>query len=1512
MPAAREKDEPMHVGRARYRHRLRAAIVGLVALVGAGCGETAADDAASDAVGDIAVAADGGGLGSSDGLDDAASDGDGSASLPDDATASDDAGGDAADGDTAAEAADPLLMGVVPFEGSVGGMQTVILTGVTLGEAQAVLFGESPAVEFEALDPWTIRAVTPPRPPGLVDVTVEFGGGVETVLAAGYRYVAQVKVVAVSPTHGPLGGGTVVTVLGAGFLADTAFVFGDRLAVAALVLDSSTAVMQAPPGSHPGRVAVVASNGDGSGTLKKAFDYREPPRIDDVEPTAGSVGTKTTLTLHGAALLAGGAVIQLQGDGATVPAAVVASAGDGSWLKASIAGCAAGLYDLRYSSPLGETILPEAFVCADFGADGVPVGGALVHVAPNALPANAARPIVIAAVGQLAKLNPATATVMVGGKPAQVLSVQHSNVSGVAHASVRVLPTPPPEGTPLPLKVDVTLDSGGSLGKLPLAFTWLAAVPQIFAATPSTIGSAGGQSVTVNWAPGKPLWGAVTGLQIGALPAGQLKLVHHGADGGSLVGKAPPCSPGPTDARVSFNNGKVLHAAGVLACVGGAPKVVALVPDRGAQSGGTLVDVVGTGLDAVEKLELGGHLVPSSDWQLIHPALLRMKTPRGDPGAADLVTGFAPAGSDHTVGVLTKAFTYFDPATGQLGTWGGPIDRALNVTVVGTGIFKGPIEGATVMIGGGIDVSLKGQTDDRGQVTLSSPDLVGPVTVTATKPGFSAASLVAVDSENVTVRLRPTVPPPSGSGGGGGDDPVEKYPNGVVEGVVINPEKMLQLPQGRCTDVTPANGHCAACESDSTCPDSLTCVALTEAAAAYSSWAEGPSDDPTVGPPRYCLASCLAASDCPGGYECRALGGNPGVFDYRCVPRIGTAQVRCQTSTPSMFGGNPPAGPGEIADSAGAFQIEARLGDVAVICVGGYLAAKTGEFVPRALGIQQNVHVESGQTTSGIQIVLDTPLSRRVRVRLDRLPNGAETENHERFLIAALSFGAQGYLPIGDVSTLVRTDVLTLDHQPWTLTGSLGGATYDVYAGMRRVFGGSVPTAIAVAEDIPYNSAERFAYWPPGAAAPTPSVTMSGPVHAIATGGKHVVAVGARGLVAVWSGAGFSVQPSPVVDDLDAVWLTIDGVDGWAGGANGLLLRRHPLSGWQRWPVSLADDVRAIDGRASNDVWALTADRQLQHFDGAGWTTFAGPLPPPPTLPPNAFTNTPSVHDLAVTPEGDLIVCGDGGLLARGALLPSGKLQWQTLPPGGGSALHGLHVDSDDLFWAAGDQGTLLRVQADKISAIATGTLQPLYTLRRIGADLHAVGAVGTWLRVDAGLATHAHGLADFSVDLRGVAATPDGFVAAGQPLLVMGPYMELPYITEPQPGSPPGNVIRWQAKPGVTPTLNMVRVTSYNYDTIWEIFVKGQVTEAILPDLEAIMGSSPLPIGKLRVRLWRIYAPGLDIDHFNNKQLGVYDWVSYAYTFLLTPAVKSLPTDGPPPPEPALPPGMPGLPDFP
>lgn len=1389
------------------------------------------------------------------------------------------------------------IVSVSPDQGPTAGMTEVQIDGVGFEGAIGVFFDESPAVDFMVLDDYSIRATSPPRPAGLVAVSVRLGDedATEISLPLAFRYQAQVTVQSVTPAQGEVAGGEVVTVTGTGFGPYTHFVFGNRLAIDPLVVDEFTAIVRAPPGL-PGLVPVSAAGVDGAATLDAAFRYYTAPILTSVHPAFMTLQGGQQITLHGHGLVAKGAVVSVLTPKGSHKATVHAASIDGTRLTVSTPAIPTpGLHDLRYSNADGSSTLKGAVGC--FGpvdpTTGAPHVNQITHVQPAGAPVNLPTEVVVYVMGPIATAATGEVKVWVGGKHAEVLS--HDLGPGQAPGyggTVRIrTPLGPDVGAPSP--VAVRLQVGGWETEAAKVFSWLPASARIVSVDPKTVSAGGGTALKVVVGPAAQKLGPAGAMRVGALYASGLQASAPDANGYvTLQAVAPKGSPGPADLRVAFAGGELI-AQDALAYTSAAPFVAALMPGRGAQAGGTLVEVVGAGLDKLQALALDG--ITASSWKLVHPGLVHLRTPKGEPGPADLGVVFQGGLTQ----LLPNAFVYFDPMAGNMGTWGPPIAGAVNVTVLQANLGGGPVEGAQVLIGSDPKPTHHGLTDDRGQITFSALGLAGPLMVSASKKGYDAGSVVAVNTENITIRLRKLAPPPPSSGNGsGGEDEEDPFPDGAIEGVVINAAKYAQLPAGQCKEHPITAGHCQACKADSECLGALTCEYLDDPMSQFDLGKPAGGD---VGGPdlpveatqaleaqKYCAAPCLEDANCPADFECRAIGWSPGNTRYRCVPRIGKPEIRCSTSSPSMFGGNPDPGPESVADATHKFKIAARLGDLAVACTAGYVDAKTSVFVPLIMGLKRAVTVSPGSTTKGVKVNLNIPLTRRIRVRLSRIPMGPDAVNHERYLLGAIDLGAEGYLPMPEVSTTNLTDVLTLERQPQTFSGPLFDAAYDLYGGISSPTGGS-PNSLAAVEDLRPDNADHFAWWPEGEKAPVTAQSMAVPVNDMAIAPGLIVAVGDRGHVGVWGGQSFTAQPTPTLKDLQAVWMAPNG-EGFAGGDDGALLRRDTIEGWKSAKSPTKRQIVDLTGRAIDDVWMLTDDNQLHHYDGQGWAAFAGPWPVP-VEDPNAWPKKSPARLRAMwqAPTGELFLVGDKGGLVQAKLQteangsPAAALTFKTLGSATGLTLRAIWGLSADDFWLAGDRGLLGHRAGTDLTWMETGVDETLYAITGTSTGIHAVGGGGAWVQMDLSGKIHDRSLSKFAVDLKGIAGAQGSLVAAGQPVLVMGPYLEMPYITDPVQSGKIGDRIAWEAAPGVTPTLIMIRIATADYTTRWELFVKGHLTEVQLPSFTAIGGADPLPVGSLRIRLWRIYAPQLTIDHFNHKQLSVWRWVSYAYNWMLT-----------------------------
>ncbi len=88
----------------------------------------------------------------------------------------------------------PDIESITPHQGYERGSETVTITGSGFVGGAQVLFGITPALAVTVVSPTELRAVTPPQPRGLVDVTVTNPGAPSAFEPAGFLYVAMPRV----------------------------------------------------------------------------------------------------------------------------------------------------------------------------------------------------------------------------------------------------------------------------------------------------------------------------------------------------------------------------------------------------------------------------------------------------------------------------------------------------------------------------------------------------------------------------------------------------------------------------------------------------------------------------------------------------------------------------------------------------------------------------------------------------------------------------------------------------------------------------------------------------------------------------------------------------------------------------------------------------------------------------------------------------------------------------------------------------------------------------------------------------------------------------------------------------------------------------------------------------------------------------------------------------------------------------------------------------------------------
>jgi hypothetical protein len=196
----------------------------------------------------------------------------------------------------------PSVSSLSPNTGPVGGGTAVTIMGANFTDATQVTFDGTPA-GFWVNSDTSITAISPAAESAdtvYVRVTT-VGGRSATSASARFSYtVSDPSVTGISPSAGPVGGGTWVTITGANFTGATEVDFGGI--AADFVVDSDTSITAVSPAAGAGTVDVTVTTAGrtSSPSVADQFTFVAAPSVSSVDPNAGPVDGGTSVTITGA------------------------------------------------------------------------------------------------------------------------------------------------------------------------------------------------------------------------------------------------------------------------------------------------------------------------------------------------------------------------------------------------------------------------------------------------------------------------------------------------------------------------------------------------------------------------------------------------------------------------------------------------------------------------------------------------------------------------------------------------------------------------------------------------------------------------------------------------------------------------------------------------------------------------------------------------------------------------------------------------------------------------------------------------------------------------------------------------------------------------------------------------------------------------------------------------------------------------------------------------------------
>jgi hypothetical protein len=1295
-----------------------------------------------------------------------------------------------------------------PFEGRTAGGQLVVIEGHNFVEGTEVFFGSKPSDEVIVYSSVVIHARTPAHTPGPVTVKIETPSGDRAASEQVFLYRDAISVTSVTPPTGDVAGGTPVTIRGEGFTADTSVLLGGRLLIDLTIVDEATILGIAPAGAVSGPVDVLAFTPWSNARAKDAFAYVAAPNIDAVDPAVGPTDEATDITISGRGL-AHTTLITIGG----VEAEILSV--DETQIVARTLGGAAGPADIVVESPEAVAGLVGGFTFVP--TTDVPE---LLNVTPSTGPSAGGDTVTLVAAGlsvltdtELAELD-----VRFGQNVAVVQTIDPAS-------GLLVVTAPPGSGN-----VAVKLVTALSEDSLSGAYTYVV-TPTISGVNPNIGPAEGGVTVTIS---GSNLDVDVE-VHIGALPAQVLS-----AEANAVVVQTPPGSPGFADVRISSEAGVAMLEDAYEYRSEGGPKLFAISPNYGSIAGNTLVHIYGSGFTPQSTVKFD---TSPADVEYISPNELWARAPKAaDPESVDI---HVKQGLNTLS--LSDAYSYFDPYSPYGGAWGPDIDETVNITVLDLYTTEA-IPDAFVMLWSDPNTPHQGLTDGRGQITFSAVDIQGVQMVTAAKAEYTAFSVVEYDAENITVHLIPYNPPANGGGGGGGMG----LPGSVLTGQVTGLGKYAIVPPQTCEymaskGLVGAEGtdSCLQCSFDSDCAKDHQCANVAEAGF-------------------YCVADCVASVDCPENYVCSTGKAGSAV----CLPDPGQKAAYCQPShyrlweePPTPATPTPPIDDGKRSwvDASGNYRMEVRLGEIALICIGGVIRDplnKVESFLPLVMGVRRHVEGTSAEVVPGMDVHLEIPLIKDIPMRLDGAPlayndfyANAAVPTTSRLRVA-FDFGAEGYWTVMD-DVKVASDQFLLEHQPQSMTDALEGVTYSLLA---EVTGGINGASSTQANKVKVLDTDRVFRLVDGSwKAVNGGVRRD--IHAMwGSSIADLWAVGADGLLAHQQNGDWLAQSSPVITDLNGVWGTASS-QVTAVGDHGKILAFNGAT-WSVEASPTLSDLRAVWGTAPGNMYAVGQGVVL-HRDTVGWTPVTNA---PPTL----------LHGAWGPNGGELWTVGEDGRL----WIYDGTWTDHDLVAGTGIKLRAIAGTGTDNVWIVGELGTVLQwsdgtfIQhdvptTDHLSAVFVGD---------DGAVL-MVGDRGTLLRYD-GFGFSVETAPKYTGELRavwGFDLADEGSVAAGTQVVNLGPMLTFPEIGEPTPQGLGGGVftyhLDWTSAPGTAPTFNFVEMLAgapqYAFPAWWTV-TAADTSEVNFPNLIEIHSINPFPTNALMMKVNRVLKPGASANNFD------------------------------------------------
>ena len=615
----------------------------------------------------------------------------------------------------------PTVTGVSPNHGPLAGGTSVTITGTGFIGATGVSFGGTAGTAVTVVSGTQITA-TSPAGTGTVHIIVTTSEGENTPESADqFAYQVAPTVTGVSPNHGALAGGTVVTLTGTGFIGATGVSFGGTAGTAVTVVSGTQITATSPAGTGTVDITVITPEGTSSTSSADQFTYQAAPTVTGVSPNHGVIGGGTSVTLTGTGFLGATGV----SFGVTPGTAVTVVSGTQITVTSP---SGTGTVHITVTTPEGTSVETSA---DQFAYQGVPT---VTGVFPNFGCLIDSTLVTITGTGFLGATG-----VSFGGTPG-------TSVTVVSGTQITVNSPIRPAGT---VHITVTTPHGTSAETLADQFTYQAE-PIVDVVSPQVGPLAGGTSVTIT---GDSFTGA-TAVKFGDTAATSFTVDSHT----QITATSPAGTAGTVHILVTTPIGTNTPVTADQFTYQAEPTVTSVSPNAGTILGGTSVTITGTGFltGATVKFDTS----QATSVAVVSDTTITCVTPAHETAVA---VNVSVTNTDTQTGTLNNGYTYTpsDPTVTAVLPIAGQTLVGTAATITGTGFLTGAIV-------------------KFGANTATGVTVVNATTITCTVPA-GAAGTVNVSVTNTdnrigtkvsayTYQAAPTVTtlsPATGSTGGG-------------------------------------------------------------------------------------------------------------------------------------------------------------------------------------------------------------------------------------------------------------------------------------------------------------------------------------------------------------------------------------------------------------------------------------------------------------------------------------------------------------------------------------------------------------------------------------------------------------------------------------------------------------------------------------------------------------------------------------------------------------------------